>query len=128
MDVKIVSSKSIWKKPDGSGELFEVDIEFNNKIVKVKTWSKSIADSLGKSLDVESYEGKEFKGKKDKFIKQIKKGGQFSPGRQELDKRLTSLICAKDIVIAEMPFKNNGVFKTAEMLNIADELFKWLNR
>jgi len=134
MLIKIISSDKIWEKIDGSLRLYKISFECegvvytSNGTTYYKTWSKTIGEGLGKEFDVESDKrpNKQDANKTDVFIKQIKTG-KFGPGRQDLDKRLASLNCAKDLAIAR--FNKNGAVNLdiGGLLNEADAFLKWLN-
>ncbi|MBC8186444.1 hypothetical protein H8E88_35640 [candidate division KSB1 bacterium] len=129
MDVKIVSSKVLWKKDDDSLKLYEVGFECQGKIYTAKTWSKTLGDGEGKTFDVEKEmrPNKREPDKMDTFIKQVKSGKfAYSAGRQELDKKLASLVCAKDLAIAR--FGKGAELDVGKMLNESDAILKWLNK
>lgn len=126
MIVKIVNSNEVWRKPDGSLVLYEVDFLFDGKVYRAKTWSKTIGEAVGKEIDVES-EKKEREGKKEIFIKQVKKG-KYSPGRQELDKRIAALQVAAQMEIARFKVMPQHGIEVGKMLNEADKIYQWLNK
>jgi len=130
MNVKINTSKVLWTHPeDNSRKLYEVSFECEGKNYTAKTWSKTIGEGSGNTFDVESEKkpNKQNPNVTDVFIKQINKGGgKFFPVRQDLDKKLASLVCAKDLAIAR--FGKGADLDVGKMLNEADEVLKWLNK
>jgi hypothetical protein len=76
--VSTVSSKSVWRSPDGQREIFEVMLDYQGNTFKGKTYSKDIATD-GWSGTVETYE-KEGRNGPETFVKQPAKENGYSGG------------------------------------------------
>lgn len=80
LEVKTTSANSVWKSPDGQREIFELQLEYEGKPVKAKTYSKDIS-TVGWEGTVETYE-KQSRNGMETFVKQPPKEGGFSPQQQ----------------------------------------------
>ena len=77
-NVTTVTSKSIWKTPDGQREIFELGMDYQGQPLKAKTFSKEIS-AVGWNGDVETYE-REGRNGSETFVKQPEKEGNFGGG------------------------------------------------
>jgi hypothetical protein len=92
------SVTEVWKAPDGNRVLYEVVLEVNGKLVKVKTWSEKVA-TVGFKGDLESYQ-KEGRDGTDTFVKQKPKEGGFGGQRQPKDEAAIKAMFAIKAAIA----------------------------
>src|ERR1035438_9408340 len=98
---KTVSSKEVWKSPDGQRTIYEIVFTFEGKEIKASTFSDKILET-GWTGDLESYE------KNDRtFVKQHREeqaGGGYSRGgggsRPMADPFTMYLSYAKDLSVA----------------------------
>lgn len=133
IQVKTKEANSIWKK--GDREIFEVVIETDGNLAKVKSYSKAIAQA-GFEGEVEAYE-KEGRNGSETFVRQIPKedGGFQSGGFQQRsggskpsyggksqgDNYTMYLSYSKDLAVALI---NQGDFKLESLDKLLDEVAK----
>lgn len=117
---KVTQSKSVWRSPDGSREIFELMLDVDGKQFRAKTYSKDISQ-VGWSGEVETYE-KQGRNGSETFVKQPPKesgwssgGGRGFGGGQKIpvDNYTMYLSYVKDIAVALI----NGKAYTVERLN-----------
>lgn len=77
LEVKTTSANSVWKSPDGQREIFELQLEYEGKPVKAKTYSKDIS-TVGWEGTVETYE-KQSRNGMETFVKQPPKENSGYP-------------------------------------------------
>jgi hypothetical protein len=81
LQAKTISSKEIWRTPDGQRIIWELQLEAEGSQVTAKTYSKAIAEA-GWSGEVETYEKQGSKGS-ETFVRQApKEDGAFQPRSQ----------------------------------------------
>lgn len=100
LQVKTVSSKEIWKTPDGQKVIWEVQLDMNGTVYTAKTYSKAISQ-IGWSGTVESYE-KPGRNGSETFVKQPQKeqGYQGKSSQQPKNEFTMYLAYVKDIAVA----------------------------
>ena len=128
--VKTKEANSIWKK--GDREIFEVVVETDGNLAKVKSYSKAIAQA-GFEGEVEAYE-KQGRNGSETFVRQVPKEDGFNSGFQRSggskpsyggkaqgDNYTMYLSYSKDLAVALI---NQGDFKLESLDKILDEVAK----
>lgn len=74
--LKTLSSKSVWRSPDGQREIWEVMMDYQGQALKAKTYSEAIS-VVGWSGEAETYE-KEGRNGVETFVKQPPKETNYN--------------------------------------------------
>lgn len=115
LEVTTKKATSVWKSPDGQREIWELELDYEGKPVKAKTYSKDIATNEWHGT-VETYE-KAGRNGSETFVKQPpKEGGSYGPstssgtstpsgsgfagGKPSNDPYTMYLSYAKDVMVA----------------------------
>lgn len=75
LHVKTISSEQVWKSPDGARKIWELKLQYEDRVVKAQTFSETIAGE-GWEGEVETYE----RGQ-NTFVKQPPKEDGYTPSQ-----------------------------------------------
>lgn len=104
LEVTTKKAEQVWASPDGQRVIYELEMEWQGKPVRAKTYSKDIA-TVGWFGNVETYERPGRKGP-ETFVKQPQKEGDFrgggKPRNAPSDTFTMYLSYAKDLVVAHI--------------------------
>lgn len=117
--VKIKTAINTGKKWEGK-DIFEVTTEDGRE---GSCFDAKIVDYVGKDVQLDVKEGKEYQGKKKyyfNFPKEGGLGGKFPPKNYQFDKRRVALECAVSLV-------NSGKILPALLPDTRDKFYEYLN-